>query len=201
MSYREVLAQYHLHPESKFRNGDYLDRGITIRRHVEAVCINYIGKEANRWEEQHFLGIDAGAQINYGPGQEGASEFVELVRAANRNFSRRELAQRMRISRETLAAIIGGNFTGISQAQMLRALAAISELSAELSDRRTRVIELLELCRTEIELIGHSQFAVAISIDPANFAKIINGDRKVGEQLLGRISKYFQKRPSSRRTG
>ena len=34
--YREVLAQYHLRPESqKFLNGDYLDRGLTQRRHVE----------------------------------------------------------------------------------------------------------------------------------------------------------------------
>jgi len=33
-----------------------LDSGPTRRRHVQATQINYIGKEANRWEEQFFLG-------------------------------------------------------------------------------------------------------------------------------------------------
>ena len=59
-TYREVLAQYHLRPESKFLNGDYLDRGLTRRRHVEVESIRHIGKEANRWEEQFYLGVDDG---------------------------------------------------------------------------------------------------------------------------------------------
>ena len=35
-TYAEVLAQYHLSPEAKFSNGQYLDRGRTERRHVIA---------------------------------------------------------------------------------------------------------------------------------------------------------------------
>ena len=35
-TYREALAQYHLSPESKFHNGDFLDRGRTERRHIKA---------------------------------------------------------------------------------------------------------------------------------------------------------------------
>jgi hypothetical protein len=49
-SYARALAQYHLRPEAKFENGDYCDSGPTRRRHVQATQINYIGKEANRWE-------------------------------------------------------------------------------------------------------------------------------------------------------
>jgi hypothetical protein len=44
-----------LRPEAKFEKGDYLDSGPTRRRHVQVAQINYIGKEANRWEEQFFL--------------------------------------------------------------------------------------------------------------------------------------------------
>jgi hypothetical protein len=51
-SYREVLAQYHLRPEAKFLNGEYLGQGLTHRRHVEAVSIRHIAKEAIRWEER-----------------------------------------------------------------------------------------------------------------------------------------------------
>lgn len=46
-TYAEALAQFHLHPEDKFLNGDYLDRGRTERRHVIASGVRLIGKEAN----------------------------------------------------------------------------------------------------------------------------------------------------------
>jgi hypothetical protein len=55
-TYAQALAQYHLRPEAKFENGDYFDSGPTRCRHLQATQINYIGKEANRWEEQFFLG-------------------------------------------------------------------------------------------------------------------------------------------------
>jgi hypothetical protein len=47
-TYAEVLAQYHLSPEGKFANGQFLDRGRTERRHVVATGIVLIGKEANQ---------------------------------------------------------------------------------------------------------------------------------------------------------
>ena len=69
MTYAEALAQYHLRPEAKFLNGDFCDRGRTERRHVFATQLVHIGKEANKWEEQHFLGEDDEAEIEYGDGQ------------------------------------------------------------------------------------------------------------------------------------
>jgi hypothetical protein len=65
-TYREVLAQYHLHPESKFLNGDFTDRGRTERRHVQVAAVVHIGKEADKWEEQFYTGFDEEAQIEYG---------------------------------------------------------------------------------------------------------------------------------------
>ena len=47
-SYSQALAQYHLHPEDKFQNGDFTDRGITRRRHVQVSGIEFIGKESNK---------------------------------------------------------------------------------------------------------------------------------------------------------
>jgi hypothetical protein len=51
-TYRQSISAYHLHPESKFHNGDYLDRGTTRRRHVYAANVRNIGKEANECEAQ-----------------------------------------------------------------------------------------------------------------------------------------------------
>jgi hypothetical protein len=47
-SYAQALAQYHVHSESKFQNGEGNERGETLRWHVQAEFIEYIGKEANR---------------------------------------------------------------------------------------------------------------------------------------------------------
>jgi len=68
-----------LRPEAKFENGDYCDRGPTRRRHVQATQINYIGKEANRWEEQFFLSMDEDAVIEYGVDPNAAALFNELM--------------------------------------------------------------------------------------------------------------------------
>jgi hypothetical protein len=77
--YRDTLAQYHLHPESKLPNADYTDRGFTSRRHVWAMVTEYIGKEANRWEEQYHLGLDAQTQTEYGLSPEGRERALEAA--------------------------------------------------------------------------------------------------------------------------
>jgi hypothetical protein len=73
---RQVLAPYHLHPESKFLIGDYLDRGVTQRRHVYAAAVRNIDKEENEWEEQFYLGFDEDEQIDYGLTPEGSTQFL-----------------------------------------------------------------------------------------------------------------------------
>jgi hypothetical protein len=81
-TYREVLAQYHLHPETKFENGEYLDSGPTRRRHVRPLGpIGHIGKEANRWEEQFFLGANPETQVVYGIGAHDAAAYADRVRS------------------------------------------------------------------------------------------------------------------------
>jgi hypothetical protein len=42
LTYQQSLAQYHLHPDPKFTNADYLDSGTTERRHIEAIGFQYI---------------------------------------------------------------------------------------------------------------------------------------------------------------
>jgi len=56
-SHQEVVARYHLHPEAKVHNGDHLNNGKTRRRHIVATAVEHIGKEENKWEEQHYLGL------------------------------------------------------------------------------------------------------------------------------------------------
>jgi len=70
-TYSQELAQYHIHPDSKFLNAEYFDAGVTQRRHVIAANIHHIGKEADNLEEQLEHGVDPDAVLDYGIGFEG----------------------------------------------------------------------------------------------------------------------------------
>jgi hypothetical protein len=100
-TYAEALAQYHLRSETKFLNGEYCDRGRTERRHVVALQIVHIGKEANKWEEQYFLGPDDDAEIEYGVGQTADAPDLGL-RELCRELGEREAARKLEISRTAL---------------------------------------------------------------------------------------------------
>jgi hypothetical protein len=89
----QALAQYPLRPEAKFENGDYLDRGPTRRRHVQATQVNYFGKEANRWEEQFFLGMDEDAAIEYGA-DPNAVALLDALTAAIGKFGSNDWRRR-----------------------------------------------------------------------------------------------------------
>jgi hypothetical protein len=101
VTYAEALAQYHLRPESKFLNGDFFDRGRTERRHVIAVQILHIGKEANKWEEQYFLGEDEEAEIEYGA-SDGATRLDAAIRDLCDKVGERAAAGASGISRTAL---------------------------------------------------------------------------------------------------
>jgi hypothetical protein len=97
-SYLAVLAQYHLHPEAKFLNGDYLDSGHTRRRHIQVTGVTYIGKEANRWEEQFHLGANEDAAILYGEAPEDRAAMEKRVALGIHRFGQRAVSNAARMS-------------------------------------------------------------------------------------------------------
>ena len=105
-SYRDALARYHLHSESKFDNGELFDRGVTERLHVEAIDVEYIGKEANRWEEQFFLGEAPAAHIEYGRHPDCHGRLIAVLIDAAKRFSMSRLAEAANMSRQQLHAIM-----------------------------------------------------------------------------------------------
>jgi hypothetical protein len=124
-TYAEALTQYHLRPEAKFLNGDFFDRGRTERRHVIAVQILHIGKEANKWEEQYFLGPDDDAEIEYGPCQtaddldlglrELCRQLGERVAARKLEISRTALRRAMRLGAEAMSRAIASRLCSIAR--------------------------------------------------------------------------------------
>lgn len=119
MTYAETLAQYHLRPESKFLRAEHIDRGRTERRHVIATQILHIGKEANKWEEQYFLGPDDEAAIEYGVCQT-ADALDKRLRELCRELGEREAAGKIGISRTALRRAMRLGVAAMSRAMRSR---------------------------------------------------------------------------------
>ena len=98
-SYAVALAQYHLSPEAKFQNGEFLDSGRTERRCVRVTGVSHIGKEANNLEQQYFLDREKDEQMEY-----GAATGAELGRlnALCEKLGEREIAKKVGIARASL---------------------------------------------------------------------------------------------------
>jgi hypothetical protein len=92
-TYKQALSQYHMHPETKFADAESTDIGPARRRHILATAINYIGKEADRLEEQLFAGLDEKALVDYGPSPASVEVIAERVRAGIAAHGQRAIAR------------------------------------------------------------------------------------------------------------
>ncbi len=173
-TYAQTLAQYHLHPEDKFHHADYLDHGKVQRRHILVVAIEHIGKEANRWEEQLYLGENPEAQIEYGI----APENKELLRGSAlvrcRPFGPGKLAKEAGLSVSDVSAILAGkrNPKVETWLKLLRA-------AQTFEDKQQRVGQnnavLLEIIREKCNLLSVRRIANTTGIDPANLSHVLSG--------------------------
>lgn len=112
-TYAEVLEDYHIHPEAKFANGDYFDRGPTRRRHILIVGeqVQHIGKEADRLEEQVYLFEGSENVIDYGKGQFAVRDNLKALKQARKEFTVTAIAQASGLSRKEVTRILAGTVT------------------------------------------------------------------------------------------
>src|SRR5207248_10932879 len=110
-TYAEALRQYHIHPETKFLGGGYTESGPLTRRHVFASAVEYIGKEADRWEEDSHFGADEESAIAYGLPPEDRLKMIQAIRHAVRleKLRVKTLARRARITDHTVARLVNGD--------------------------------------------------------------------------------------------
>jgi hypothetical protein len=134
-TYARALAQYHLHPEAKFEHADWLDRGETKRWHVIPTVIEHIGKEANLWEEQLYLGELPEAQINYGFDPADLAMLEEALRDDLRvRGNQTRLAKTGVASRSSLYSFAKGGTLGAKV--LVRLYKAMQALEADDRERR-----------------------------------------------------------------
>jgi hypothetical protein len=189
-TYKEVLADYHLHAESKFGNAETTDRGITERRHIQAVAVEYIGKEANRWEEQFHLGEMPDAQIEYGPSADSKGRIIRLISHAARTLGVAALAAEAGLSRQQLSAVLARHAE--PRLQTIRELLrAIVTLDAERLQKDAAAAVQTERLRARVLRTSIAEFAQKIDYDASNFAKVLDGSRRMSSDLAARIRRRF----------
>ena len=185
-TYREAIGDYHTHAESKFENGDSLNVGITLRRHVQAVAVEYIGKEANRWEEQFYLGEIPSAQIEYGTTDAANKQLLRLIGQAARKFGRAVLAEAANLSRQQLSVVLARNAT--PRPKTLKALlTAITALEIERREQQKHEAKSLGAVRNAISKESLTAIAQRFGLDPSNLRKMLTGQRKPSRFLLDQL--------------
>jgi hypothetical protein len=191
-TYQQALAQYHLHPEDKFLNGDFLDRGTTMRRHVRVTEIEYIGKESNKWEDQYYFGFDPKEEIHYGSKPAGTETLSDAIQKIVAVQGLRTMAKELRISRTKLSKLLENQFADCPTAFLQRISRIVSEINSRLNQDNERNSELLRLAKLEIGEIGISEFARRIDLDASNLKKVISGDRKMSSKTLNRFRLHLR---------
>jgi transcriptional regulator with XRE-family HTH domain len=193
-TYQEALAQYHLHPEAKFHNGGYLDRGVTGRRHIGATATEHIGKEANRWEEQFYLGLDLEAQTEYGSAPDDHERILEVVRLAGKKFGQRTLARAAGVSLSEVSAVLLRKRRP-TPAMLTRLYRAVPQMEKEADEQAKHRREVLDAVRDQCQRTSLRLFAKRAKLDEANLARVLKGRRKPSQLMLAKLQAALAQAP------
>jgi len=193
-SYRQSLLRYHLHPEAKFLGGAYVDAGITRRRHIQASGIHLIGKEANRWEEQFFLGLDPDAQNEYGIANADRTQKLETIRKAAEACGMTTFAAAIKWSRRHLCDILAGRKSP-PDAELARLAAKAGQLLAE---SHAAADHIMPLVRQRCQDIGLRRFASQARMAHGHLSLILSDQRKPTRQVLSRLQQAVEQDNAAR---
>ena len=187
-TYRQALLRYHLHPEAKFRHGDFTDRGPTERRHLRAGAIHLIGKEANRWEEQFFLGLDPEAQTEYGLAIADRERLLAAIWEAIATIGMGKFATVTQWSRRHLCDILAGR-KSLPDAELTKLAAHARQVIANQSS----ATDILPLIRQRCQEVGLRQFAARAKMAHGHLSLVLSGQRQPSPQLLARLRRAMMR--------
>jgi hypothetical protein len=190
MSHGRSLVRYHLHPESKFRGGDYDRRGALCRRHVVAFAMQTIGKESDDIEENEFIGEDAGPTEHPMPSS-SCAKVAAFVAETQQTLgtSDRELLGRANVSSRSLKRLRAGTLVG---GDLLHRLASAAErLRLEHGPARAEREKWLQIARElMVKTGGRNKLAAALGISGPYLGRVLSGKKPMTEELIERMAPY-----------
>ncbi len=174
-TYQEALLGYPFRSEPKFLNGDGYDTGRTERCYVHACAVQFIGKEADRWEEEHIIGNQVGEMaIAYGVDPLASARIYDALRTGIAAVGKTKVAAATGISRVTLNKIERGEgaTTAVPLGRVHRALEKL------MADRSATERERLRQRATLIEMVsregGIRAAARKLGVDASNLRRRLN---------------------------
>lgn len=170
-TYAEALAGYHLSPESKFRSGEAFDAGRTERRHIAATGLEFIGKEADRFEEAFLAGMADDLTVRYGSAPPSLSSLQEAVTEAAQSFGDAAVGRAIGLPRSTVAKLRADRLRWIRQQPpgIREGLKALQTMADEAAAREDATVAKF---RDAIRRHGSLRAAArALGVDPSNMSK------------------------------
>jgi hypothetical protein len=171
-TYAEALRQYHIHPETKFLGGGHMQTGPLMRRHVFASAVEYIGKEADNWEEDSHFGADEDSAIGYGVAPKDRARMVDAIRHAVRveKVGVKRLSKLAGVTDHAVTRLVNGE-TALAGDDIVKMYRAAEELLAGKRAQDDSVAELLEWARAQ----PRHWLAPQLGYDLSNLRKVLTG--------------------------
>ena len=186
-SYSEALAGYHLHDEAKFVGGAKIQRGVLERRHIDAIAVRHIGKEAHNWEEDYFVGSDGDNEIQFGTGIFNPARLIAEIRRGREAFGVRAVCSAAGISSTTLSGILDGASRAESES-IVQTRRAVFVLGTESEAATAKADRALRIVQKRIEEFGLTVVAGELGLDPSNLAKSLSRTRKLPQRVVDNIT-------------
>jgi hypothetical protein len=181
-SYADALSDYHIHPESKFENGDRFDTGTTRRRHVRVATVQHIGKEANDWERQAILGFESDSLPTYGVGDADPARLARELCPMVARWGILRCARAFGISAATLAKMVNcpSSTTERTRQQVASRLGIAKRLFSRLTlDQDAATRELGKAVRRD----GLRATARRLGVDASNLRRKLHRSEAVSSAL------------------
>jgi hypothetical protein len=186
-TYAEALRGYHLHPETKFLDGDYTDRGPTRRRHVRVQMIEDIGKEADKWDDEE-LSADNEFTVSYGVSEPDRAVMLAVIQSV----SKRRLAPAAKVSTRSVPSDkAAANEMPAKEFRRLFDIASalvVNDREREVSDEM-----LVHWISEQVRERGLMATAEMFEYDAANLAKVLAGKRALPAKLRKRVTELIAK--------
>jgi hypothetical protein len=183
-AYADTLRKYHRSPETKFLGGGPADVGPLHRRHVAVGAVNYIGKEADSFEEAEEFGAGEEDVTLYGPSPADRAKMVAVIAAA----PVRALKTRAKVGHSLIAKAAAGDVT-VKHRTLNKLYRAAVEHADEVRQFDEADAELCEWAREWAELHKIAELARRIGHDPSNLATALHGG-KLGKALSKKVKGF-----------
>jgi transcriptional regulator with XRE-family HTH domain len=183
------LRTYPRHPETKFQNGYHGQVGVLERRRVVASSVVYIGKEADRWDDDEQFGLTEDSAIEHEISEQGRIDTADAINGALKYCTYKQLAKAAGVSEHTISRA-----RKIDQSVKSSALHDIARAAEALildgEKEELQLSELLTWAREEAIAVGMTTFAANIAYDAANLQKILSRGRNPSAAARNALIRY-----------